>query len=80
MLPEIRMARIIEAIGQYRTGRLSCVEAAEVLGVSERHFRRGKGVIVLYWSLRRASSWLVSPVPAEAEKYNDPCAGIAGEE
>ena len=34
------MARIVEAIGQYRSGRLSCVEAAEVLGMSERHFRR----------------------------------------
>ena len=34
------MARIIEAIGQYRTGRSSCVEVAEVLGVLERHFRR----------------------------------------
>ncbi len=34
------MARIIEAIGQYRTGRSSCAEVAEVLGVLERHFRR----------------------------------------
>ena len=34
------MSRIVEAIGQYRTGRLSCVEAGEVLGMSERHFRR----------------------------------------
>jgi len=34
------MARIVEAIGRYRSGRLSCVEAAEVLGMSERHFRR----------------------------------------
>ena len=40
MLAEVRMARIVEAIGQYRTGRLSCLEAAEVLGFSERHFRR----------------------------------------
>ena len=40
MLPEVRMARIVEAIGRYRTGELSCVEAAELLGMSERHFRR----------------------------------------
>src|SRR5215210_688979 len=40
MLPEVRMARIIDAIGLYRTKRLSCGEAAELLGMSERHFRR----------------------------------------
>ncbi len=40
MLPEVRMARIIDAIGLHRTKRLSCVEAAELLGMSERHFRR----------------------------------------
>ena len=40
MLPEVRMARIVEAIGRYRTGELSCLEAAELLGMSERHFRR----------------------------------------
>jgi transposase len=40
MLPEVRMARVVDAIGRYRTGELSCVEAAEVLGMSERHFRR----------------------------------------
>ena len=34
------MARIVEAIGRYRDGRLSCLEAAELLGMSERHFRR----------------------------------------
>ena len=34
------MARIVDALGRYRDGRLSCVEAAEVLGISERHFRR----------------------------------------
>ena len=34
------MDRIVEALGRYRAGRLSCVEAAEVLGMSERHFRR----------------------------------------
>jgi transposase len=34
------MARIVEAIGRYRIGAVSCVEAAELLGVSERHFRR----------------------------------------
>ncbi len=34
------MARYIEGIERYRAGRLSCVEAAELLGISERHFRR----------------------------------------
>ena len=36
MLPEVRMARIIDAIGLHRKKRLSCVEAAELLGMSER--------------------------------------------
>lgn len=34
------MARIIEAITQHQAGRLSCIEAGEYLGMSERHFRR----------------------------------------
>ena len=34
------MVRIVEAIGRWRSGALSCMEAAEVLGMSERHFRR----------------------------------------
>ena len=40
MLAEVRVARIVEAIGRWRSGALSCREAAEVLGMSERHFRR----------------------------------------
>src|SRR6187455_1987252 len=40
MLPEVRMARIIDAIGLHQAKKLSCVEAAELLGMSERHFRR----------------------------------------
>ncbi len=40
MRPEVRMARYLEALERYRGGRLSCVEAAEFLGISERHFRR----------------------------------------
>lgn len=40
MLPEVRMARITDAIGLHRSKKLSCVEAAEMLGLSERHFRR----------------------------------------
>lgn len=40
MLPEVRMARIVDAIGLHRRKRLSCVEAGELLGLSERHFRR----------------------------------------
>ena len=39
MDPEIRV-RIAEALGRYGSGALSCLEAAEVLGMSERHFRR----------------------------------------
>jgi transposase len=34
------MARMVEALERHRGGRLSCLEAAEWLGVSERHFRR----------------------------------------
>jgi hypothetical protein len=34
------MARIIDAIGLHQARKLSCVEAAELLGMSERHFRR----------------------------------------
>ena len=34
------MVRIVEAIGRWRSGALSCIEASEVLGMSERHFRR----------------------------------------
>jgi transposase len=40
MLPEVRMARIVNAIGGWHRGELSCQEAAELLGISERHFRR----------------------------------------
>jgi transposase len=34
------MARYIDGLERYRAGRLSCGEAAELLGISERHFRR----------------------------------------
>src|ERR1700682_3748776 len=40
MQPEVRMARYVEGLERYRGGRLSCIEAAELLGISERHFRR----------------------------------------
>src|SRR4051794_41966369 len=40
MLPEVRMARIIDAIGLHQARKLSCMAAAELLGMSERHFRR----------------------------------------
>src|ERR1700746_1166083 len=39
MRPEVRMARYIEGLERYRGGRLSCAEAAELLGISEPHFR-----------------------------------------
>jgi hypothetical protein len=34
------MARIVEAIGRQQSGSLTSVEAASMLGMSERHFRR----------------------------------------
>lgn len=40
MLSEIRMARNIEALGRYWGGELRCLEAAEILGMSERYFCR----------------------------------------
>ena len=40
MLPEVRMARVLDAISSHRVGRLSCVEAGELLGFSGSHFRR----------------------------------------
>ena len=38
------MARYLEALSRYRAGAFSCVEAAEFLGLSERHFRRLRDV------------------------------------
>ena len=38
MLPEVRMSRIEDAIGLHRGKKLSCAEAADFLGCSERHF------------------------------------------
>jgi hypothetical protein len=40
MLPEVRVAGVLDAISSHRAGRLSCVDAGELLGFSERHFRR----------------------------------------
>jgi hypothetical protein len=40
MQSEARMAQYVAALERYRSGRLSYVEAAELLGISERHFRR----------------------------------------
>ena len=44
MLPAVRMSRVLDAISLHRAGRLSCVEAGELLGSSERHFRRLRNV------------------------------------
>ncbi len=59
----IRKARIIETIGRYRTSRLNCVETGEVLGISERHFRRSRNrhdtesaAYLVDWRLGRSSS------------------------
>ena len=38
------MARYLEGLSRYRAGAFSCVEAAEFLGISERHFRRLRDV------------------------------------
>lgn len=40
MEAEVRMARLVEAFGKVRRGGLSRVAAAELQGLSERHFRR----------------------------------------
>jgi hypothetical protein len=40
MLPEVRIAHVLDAIRSHHAGRLSCVEAGELLGLRERHFRR----------------------------------------
>src|SRR3954467_1934578 len=40
MLPEVRMARVIDAIELHRKKKLSCVEAGALLGMGERHFAR----------------------------------------
>lgn len=40
MLANVRMARIEDGIGVGRNKKLICAEAAELLGVNERHFRR----------------------------------------
>jgi hypothetical protein len=48
MLPEVRVARIIAAIGLHQARKLSCVEAAELLGMSERHFRRLRVGVLFY--------------------------------
>lgn len=40
MRPEVRMSRYLDGLNRHRAGRLSCVDAADLLGISERHFRR----------------------------------------
>ena len=47
MLPEVRMARILDAISSHRAVSLRCVEAGELLGFSERHFRRSRVASIL---------------------------------
>ena len=34
------MSRYLDGLNRHRVGQLNCVEAAELLGISERHFRR----------------------------------------
>jgi transposase InsO family protein len=40
MLLEVRVVRIVAAVARYRAGAVTCLEAASLLGMSERHFRR----------------------------------------
>ena len=40
------MARVLDAIRSHRAKRLSCVEAGDLLGLSERHFRRLRFIYV----------------------------------
>jgi Winged helix-turn helix len=44
MRPEVRVARYLEGLSRYRAGAFSGCEAAEFLGISERHFRRLRDV------------------------------------
>src|SRR6185503_6698404 len=86
MLPEVRMARIIDAIGLHQAKKLSCVEAAELLGMSERHFRRlrdayeergAEGLMV--WTPPTASacqSGGVIPSRSLVDSWADSLAGI----
>lgn len=40
MRGEVRMSRYLDGLHRYRTGAWTCAQAAEFLGISERHFRR----------------------------------------
>ena len=40
MRPEVWTAQCLKSVHRYRGGRRSCVEAAELLGISEPYFRR----------------------------------------
>ena len=40
MLAAVRVAWIGEAVGLYRTGKVTYEDAADWLGMSERHFQR----------------------------------------
>jgi hypothetical protein len=53
MLPEVRRARVLDAIRRHHAKRLSCVEAGELLSMSERHFRRLRDA----YEERRSCSW-----------------------
>jgi hypothetical protein len=70
MLPE--MARVLDAIVSHRAGRVSCVTAGELQGLSERHFRhcgtRTRIVARRGWSTVGEDEVSSSRVPdAEAE-------------
>ena len=53
VLREVRKMRFLEVYDRYSGGRLSPVEAAETLGMSERQFRRLRGRFEAEGEVRR---------------------------
>jgi hypothetical protein len=47
---EIRIVRILDTVGRYRSEELSCLETTDVLGMSERHFRRRRDRYEAEWA------------------------------
>ena len=68
MLPEVRMARIVDAIGRYRSGVLSCVEAGEVsYFLSKLDLHIGKEPGLSAW--RKRLFLATSQLTADAAEY-----------
>jgi len=75
MQPEVRMARYVEASERYRVGRLSCIEAAELLGISERHFRRLRERYEAAGAEGLIDRWRGAPRGGEPPVYRDRVCG-----